>query len=204
MSASASGPGTRRASGSSIQALSADSGGEEGEGPSARESGGRQGQVGEDEGQTGQGPESGGEVTRAQAPPQCHEKAAGRDRTVLPYAPQQRAGRGERGGQGHQGEAHHRHRDPDAQHVREQCHPGAEDLARLPFPAGAHTAHPYPLIPELAMPSTRNRWNARKNSTIGRRAITDMANIGPNAEVLDASTKDRSARVRVNFSGENR
>lgn len=54
------------------------------------------------------------------------------------------------------------------------------------------------------MPSTRNRWKARKNSTIGSSAITDMANIGPNADWLEASTNDRSASVRVNLSGSKR
>lgn len=54
------------------------------------------------------------------------------------------------------------------------------------------------------MPSTRKRWKARKNSTIGSSAITDNANIGPNAEVLEASTKERSARVIVNLSGSKR
>ncbi len=63
---------------------------------------------------------------------------------------------------------------------------------------------PHPFSPELAMPSTRNRWKARKNSTIGSSAITDIANIGPNDDWLDASTKDRSASVSVNLSGSKR
>ena len=86
-----------------------------------------------------------------------------RGRLVLAGAAQDRAGRGQRRRQGDHRQRHQGRADADAQHVREQRHARPEDLARLAGLSGAH-----PLIPEFAMPSTRNRWKARKNRTIGQ------------------------------------
>ena len=148
-------------------------------------------QVGGEQQRARQGDGPRRQVAGPQPTPQRGEVASGGGGPLLPRAAQDRARRGQRGRGGHQRQAGQR----PWPGRRSACRRTGSSVGPKTSPGSrVRVTHPaHPLSPEVAMPSTRNRWKARKNSKIGSSEITDIANIGPNADWLEASTNERSA-----------